>query len=346
MKKSSSIYTSDDRIADTLLEYFRIENSIVDPSKVSERDQSRIKRLDVEGQRKSLIFKNVLDFIRDKAVSPIADTLKYEYFCKKLVSEGLLVQMGQSNLNLFSVGEYLTESYEESIAEYGGYTLLINGFKSVRDYCIRSVTPIETYTELEDNGEHKGIGTAFYIGDNMFVTAKHVLKDTQKFRLLLDGEMLNVTNITFSDDLKLDIALISVESPKVLSLPAIRLGTGMVLDDIIAMGFPKITSGISEVVVTTSGEIVAEDYIYSAGRRMHIINAKVKGGNSGGPILNSLGQAVGIVTNDELDEYNQGNVFGLAVPSEEITKILNSTDKIVKPVRSHNGWSSFRKDNI
>ncbi|MVN89359.1 trypsin-like serine protease, partial [Deinococcus sp. HMF7620] len=121
---------------------------------------------------------------------------------------------------------------------------------------------------------------------------------------------------------------------------------GNVLDEIIAMGLPNIAHSIEATLITTSGEIVATDYIHSAGREMHVMNAKVKGGNSGGPIINRLGQVVGIVTNDEFSESNQNNVFSLAVPSKEIDKLIANINCISRPVTNLNGWSSFRKSGI
>lgn len=59
-----------------------------------------------------------------------------------------------------------------------------------------------------------------------------------------------------------------------------------------------------------------------------IINAKVKGGNSGSPVINSKGNVVGLVVQIPMDTEDATQLdklgYGVVTPTSEIIKLLSS----------------------
>lgn len=120
-------------------------------------------------------------------------------------------------------------------------------------------------------------------------------------------------------DPKSDLAVLKVETPKVLSV--LRWGDSDVLsagDQIIAIGNPF---GIGTTV--TAGIVSAR------GRDLHSgpyddfiqIDAPINRGNSGGPLVDRSGEVVGI--NTAIDSLNGGSVgVGFAIPSDQARKVV------------------------
>ncbi|MVN89492.1 serine protease, partial [Deinococcus sp. HMF7620] len=220
---SQTVYQNieDKKIVDLLLEFFLLQNArlTIPSTEVPVRDQPRIKYLTIDGKPQKFIFKNVIEFIEEKGIEPSKDSLSYEGVCKRLVNEGLLIQMGNTQLTLFTPGEYSTISYREGIAEYGGYTMLLNGFRAVRERFLQSVVQVEV--ESDDSGETvTSRGSAFYLGKGKFATAKHVVMDPSRFRILIGEQAVEIRKIVLSDEAKLDLAILEADEADI-SIPSI-----------------------------------------------------------------------------------------------------------------------------
>lgn len=334
------------KIADYLLDYFSLEKSTIEKKSenYTDEERDRARTIDFGDGPRLFMAKTVINFIADRNIEPNIVTLSYDRICKKLVDEGLLVEMDKVRYSLFSLGAYITtHEYSREIAEYGGYTMLVEGFPAIRDAFFESVSRIDTMN-LEEDG---GFGTIFYIGNNLFVTARHVIQKGNRFKFSIRSEPAVIEDIIVSDDSKLDLAIIKVkESVSIRNLEFFRIGKGKPLDRIIAMGYPSIVGAANSVLITTAGEISGTDFNILDRRNMHIISAKIKGGNSGGPIVNSVGQVVGVVTSDEIDPVNQADAFGTAIPSEEIEKLLSHTECVKITPNYDSEWYSIPHNQI
>jgi serine protease Do len=78
----------------------------------------------------------------------------------------------------------------------------------------------------------------------------------------------------------------------------------------------------------TTGEIVDRAESYLGKIECLLISARVKGGNSGGPVVSKRGEVVGLVFgtpstySDAIDKLG----FGIAFPSDEICRFLSEVD--------------------
>ncbi|THF88453.1 trypsin-like peptidase domain-containing protein [Deinococcus sp. KSM4-11] len=325
-------------LVELMLEFFRTDNAIISYKALSSNNNDReYVRFGRRGNEQiPMVFKTVADFIQANAIEPVEDTLHYEVMCNRLVREGLLFLMGYRNLGMFYLGQYVSHDYKIDIAEYGGYTMFMKGFKFIRDYFAESVVPIEI---IYKNPKEfiGGQGTAFYIGKGRFVTAKHVIRDSRLFKLKVKGDVHRVNRIILDNNANFDFAILEVSPSDVEGLPFLRLAEGQVLEEIIAMGYPRINNVKGDPLITSSGQIVGTSEV-SNRSSMHIVNCKIKGGHSGGPIVNRFGQAVGIITNDELSD-NQEASFGLTIPVNKLTSLLKSRDRVERNVQKEDEWN-------
>ena len=138
----------------------------------------------------------------------------------------------------------------------------------------------------------KGSGAGFIISqDGLIVTCVHVVEGQRGVRIrLTTGEMFDSLLVRAFDARK-DLAVLKVAG---FELPKIELGNSsdlMVGQPVIAVGNPL---GLTSTV--TSGIVSAIRDDPGLGYRLIQTDAPVNPGNSGGPLLNSAGAAVGVVT--------------------------------------------------
>lgn len=181
----------------------------------------------------------------------------------------------------------------------------------------------------DDNGEityfdeEAGTGTGFGVGPagedaQTFVTNRHVVTvgdtvyDTVYIRIdgadLRDGKTMIECDVIFVGE-DGDYAIIQSRSPiqgvtTLPLLPAEEMETG---DRVYALGFPGIADEMADSNQYTTEDITVTDgtisrYIthtnskYTAPQKMMAHTASINHGNSGGPLINEKGQAIGINT--------------------------------------------------
>lgn len=183
-----------------------------------------------------------------------------------------------------------------------------------------SVVSIDVIADGAD-GALRGSGTGVVLtSDGEIVTNAHVVNDATSVRVRLPGETEpRVATVLVSDTAR-DLALLRIDAdglhPAEFADPGdIRLG-----DEVMAVGFalgldgdPSVTVGIVSALHRTS----ADDE--KALKNLIQTDAPISSGNSGGPLVNSLGQVVGIVTFVAVGELgSQANDLGFAISNEEL----------------------------
>ena len=282
----------------------------------------------VEGGK---IGQNLFDFIKtreecffkDKYGETNINVSQLNYLstiCKKMVEDGLLINLNPSS-NTPTTEKYFVqlrptnfkypELFEKQLA-YGYYDFAYNGFPFIREHFLESVVPI---VGINKNGD-SAIGTAYYIGDNMFVTAGHCVLDLSQFVLQYqNGNQIRVSEVLFPDDKSIDLAIIKVDEE--FRLTPFMLGEPNVLDDVLVMGYPPIP-GMDAVLISetgtvnsfippaqkaSAGQIVTETKSYLPTMDYFMINCRVKGGSSGSPVINKHGLVVGTVVSLVYDSH-------------------------------------------
>jgi S1-C subfamily serine protease len=163
--------------------------------------------------------------------------------------------------------------------------------------------------------EQLGIGSGFVLPGGIIVTNRHVVGEPREVTVnTWDGRRFDaeVTGIALDSDL----AILRIAEE--VDLPVAELRTTPVErgEPVVVVGYPEggpatVTTG--QVVGLVSGELLGEpaDVIR--------IDAEIRPGNSGGPVLDQDGRVIGIVFAHEPDAGT-----GLAVPVETLIARLDA----------------------
>lgn len=203
----------------------------------------------------------------------------------------------------------------------GGWGFIVESLK-------RSVVKIENEAHSGD----KSLGTGFYyaagnelVSKYAIVTNKHVIENAKTIKVLLESN----EEVTYSElivDPVRDLGYIILSEP--LNVPIIHLNSEKsVLEDVVTLGYPSIPMARDAYQVYHRGEIngYINDYV---GNELLIFSAKTSSGNSGSPIVDRFGMAVGIVAQELFseDEFrNKGKLpYYAGIPTSEIIDSMNA----------------------
>lgn len=183
-----------------------------------------------------------------------------------------------------------------------------------------AVVGIVTYVDGEKYGWGSGV---VFTPDGYIITNTHVLSGCDGATVVFsDGTEMEA--LLLGADEKSDIAVIRVEGE---DLPYAPFGDSEALqvgDEVFAIGNPL---GPEYAGTMTNGIVSAinRDLAYN-GHKMTLLqtNAALNGGNSGGPLVNTSGQVIGI-TNMKImfSSYTTVEGIGFAIPSAEVKKVAD-----------------------
>lgn len=195
-----------------------------------------------------------------------------------------------------------------------------------------AITTEVTYTNyFGQTSSQASCGSGFFITDDGYVlTNYHVISTAHQYGyavsvLTYDGTTYQATIVGVDEDN--DIALLKIDASGVTPVTFGDSDSMAVGDTVYAVGNP-----LGELEFTmTSGMISALDRTITTsdgtdnGINMFQIDAAVNAGNSGGPVYNTSGQVIGIVT----AKYSSSGVEGLgfAIPVNDAVAIANDLMK-------------------
>lgn len=168
------------------------------------------------------------------------------------------------------------------------------------------------------------------------LTNWHVINNAIELRCMLqDGSTYSATII--GSDKDVDIALIQLDpNNAAISFPVAELGDSSSLiegDFVMAMGAPwGLSRTISLGIISCTNRFLETKSEYSLWLQT---DASISPGNSGGPLVSTSGQVVGINTRGTMS----GGDIGFAVPSNTIKKLLPRIRKFKKVNWSWTGLS-------
>ena len=185
--------------------------------------------------------------------------------------------------------------------------------------------------ERERQGPRRGAGTGFIIDpDGYILTNHHVIEGADRIAVrLADGRTLRAERVGSDPDT--DIALIKVASPK--RLPAAALGDSDTLrvgEWVLAIGNPlayehTVTVGVVSFIGRKLFDSSLDRYIQT--------DAAINFGNSGGPLINSRGEVIGI--NAAIS--SRASNIGFAVPINQASLILPQLREMGRVSRGYIG---------
>lgn len=256
--------------------------------------------------------------------------------CNKLEREGLLASTGaKDGYGPIFCNTYYCFNFNQTVADYGTYNFLLYGFPYIRSYFAKSVRPVVIKYSDHRHNEYD-IGTYFTLGDMVAITAKHCLPKNSLIQLRDENNALIEPLLVMTPkDPDIDLAIIVTRQESFKGLNHFKLGFGQILDEVITIGYPTIPGfeaiQIADNVVltaetkSTTGRIIGQESSYLDRKNYFLINARVKGGNSGGPLINKKGEVVGVIAqlpqdSDKIDMLG----YGIATTSNTIVDFFTA----------------------
>ncbi|RKY90132.1 MAG: 2-alkenal reductase [Ignavibacteriae bacterium] len=178
------------------------------------------------------------------------------------------------------------------------------------------------------NREVKGLGSGYIISpDGYIVTNDHVAGHATEVKVTLtDGRTFEAEVI--STDMASDICLLKIDGE---NLPYIKHGNSndiIIGEWVIALGNPFGLFELNEKPTVTVGVVSASGMNLEPINERYYLNmiqtdAAINGGNSGGPLVNSLGEIIGMNTLIFTAGGSSGSIgLGFAIPINKIISIV------------------------
>jgi S1-C subfamily serine protease len=192
-----------------------------------------------------------------------------------------------------------------------------------------AVVKIDKYTNIRGNERATGTGSGFvFSSDGLILTNAHVIENFHRLNVsLLDGN--EFPGEVVGSDKETDIAIIKIFGNGYTPLKLGTSGDMKIGQLVIAIGNPLgyqhsvsagVLSGVGRTMRTPGGQLI-DDILQS--------DAALNPGNSGGPMINTDGEAIGI--NTAIIPSAQGLSFSIGIDSaKEIIRYLISDGKVVK----------------
>ena len=208
-------------------------------------------------------------------------------------------------------------------------------------FCFVSATPAQTvpeiaekalaatvYLEMKDsNGKTLGFGSGFFVKPNLIATNYHVIAGAASGTAKLVGKYTTykIEGFTATDEAN-DLALLKVSAygikPLILgNSNAVKIG-----DTVYVAGNPKGLEGtFSDGIISSRRDKYTKERFQ--------MTAPISPGSSGGPVLNSKGEVIGVsvAAHRDLDAQN----LNFAIPSSYL-KTLLTLSKPTKPLSQAN----------
>jgi serine protease Do len=199
--------------------------------------------------------------------------------------------------------------------------------------------------------EVHSLGSGFIISDDGYlVTNDHVVGSASKVVVTLtNGEHYDAEII--GKDQVSDIALLKINKSGLQYIPLGNSEDVIIGEWAIALGNPFGLFEVNQKPTVTVGVISATKMKLSAAenrfyRDMIQTDAAINSGNSGGPLVNSMGEAIGMNTIIFTgSQYNTGNIgLGFAIPINKVKKIVDVLKS--KGTIERNYWIGLRVQTI
>lgn len=202
-------------------------------------------------------------------------------------------------------------------------TAAASGELPLQEIYRRVIPSVVSITTTVQGGSASGTGIIMS-GDGYIITNDHVVEDAVAIQVLTSGSETYAAALVGSDETS-DLAVLKIEAA---SLSPAEFGDSdqmEVGDAVVAIGDPlgkELRGTMTNGIISAINRDLLVD-----GRKMTLIqtNAALNNGNSGGPLINTYGQVIGINTMKMSSYYSSATIEGLgfAIPISTAKPIID-----------------------
>ena len=182
------------------------------------------------------------------------------------------------------------------------------------------------YLEMQDsNGLPLGFGSGFFVRDNLIATNYHVIEGAARGTAKLVGQFNTYTieGVTATDKTN-DLALLKVTVSGIKPLPLGNSSDVKIGETVYVAGNPRGLEGtFSDGIISSRRDKYTKERLQ--------MTAPISPGSSGGPVLNSKGEVIGV----SFMTLVGGQNLNFAIPSRYLTELLTES-KPAKPLAEGN----------
>jgi len=190
--------------------------------------------------------------------------------------------------------------------------------KVSRDIAKQAFPSVVMLIMEDDNGQPLSLGSGFFVREDIVATNLHVVEGaTGGFaKIVGKKQKYDITGYVAIDH-RMDLVLLKINKVKA---PVITLGDSSKIavgDEIFAVGNPKGLEGTFSKGIISAIRKIAEDTLLQ-------ITAPISPGSSGGPILNSEGNVIGI----SVATFKGGQNLNFAIPVSYLSNLLTNIKSV------------------
>lgn len=274
------------------------------------------------------------------------------YGCKLSSEDDKIYQESSNIFKLDSLNNEITRSRRniitETVAKSSPAVVGINvtEIRQVRDPFF---TPFfndpffrQFFGERSYSQKVKSLGSGFLISkDGYILTNDHVAGNASEIVVTLTNGKHYNAKVVGSDPVS-DICLLKIEDTSLHYLPLGNSEDVIIGEWVIALGNPFGLFDVNNRPTVTVGVISATNMNLNQVENRFYLNmlqtdAAINGGNSGGPLVNSLGEVIGMNTIIFTAGSSQGSIgLGFAIPINKVKKIIDEIKEKGKIDRDFN----------
>ena len=233
---------------------------------------------------------------------------------------------------------------EKSVFDANEFDLKIYSSSDKHLYYVYKIVKLKKIDDVFDKVIQ---GTGVIISKSGYlITNSHVINEASLIKIQL-GEITLNASVIFND-IENDIALLALQSDGNITQDFSPLYFNRTLpligDDVLALGFPLLNSMGYELKLTT-GTISSLDGMEDDKRYIQF-SAPVDPGNSGGPLLNSFGEVIGIVSAKHSTGTNAGYALKTSSIPDSISKYFIFRKTNLQPISKSLIYSTSKKSIV
>lgn len=296
-----------------IVDYFRIGNRVKEPVQKSVIDYCNNSRFNTPEPNKEIIQPDTVHRICEHL------TEKRVLFCTRV---GTGIEGFDSNYFFLPTNE--SEFLQKHPSVVNSLNCLVYGFRYIYSTYREYVLPVI----VKKDGDIS-MGTCFRFLSGI-LTAKHCLDVDEVYIPGISSEQLRNCPVLMSEKEDIDLAYIELNQPSILVS-----GGAHVLDEVLVMGYPKIPqffdfcaaerATISSIPTRGAVASLADQYLSKSAGQLMLVTARIRGGNSGGPVINSNGAVVGVAFSEPMSKGDYDEMgYGIAYPIEVFYEMLKN----------------------